>query len=141
MKKVVISVLVAAGLFGFNFSNASNSNSTTNQNQLQEYNYGYVVEGKVLRAYKAPGFGPRRFEWLFMDVETKNGIVKVGIAPTFRVSNLPINEGDRVRVNGYTPPYWPNGVIKAWDIYDVSQKKDYPIVGWGPGRRWGRFYR
>ena len=53
------------------------------------------------------------------------------IAPTFRISNLPIKEGDEVSVNGFTPLKFSNGVIKAVDIYDMTQKKDYPISRWG----------
>jgi len=58
---------------------------------------------------------------------------KIGIAPAFRISNLPIKEGDIVKVKGITPPIWPSGSIRAWDIYDVTQKKDYPIAGWRRG--------
>ena len=58
-----------------------------------------------------------------MDVKTDKGIEKVGIAPAFRISNLPIKEGDIVKVKGITSPVWPSGSIRVWDIYDVTQKK------------------
>jgi hypothetical protein len=122
MKKILVSgILAAATLFGFNLSNQPVQNS----------NCGFVIEGKVIKAYTQKGYGPKGFEWLFMDVKTKNKIIKVGIAPTFRISNLPVNEGDIVKIKGFTPPYWPTGVIKAWDIYDESQHRDYVISGWG----------
>ncbi len=121
MKKLAILILTAMALFGFN-SIKSNDNAQTG-----------VIEGKVIKAYTAEGYGRMGNEWLFMDVQTKNGIIKVAIAPTFRISNLGIKEGDEVRVNGFTPPMFPSGVIKAFDIYDVTQKRDYPISGYGRG--------
>ena len=115
MKKIVLASLLSLSLFGFN--------------SIQG-NSGNVVEGKVVKAYTQTGYGRMGANWLFMDVKDKNGnIIKVAIAPTFKISNLPINEGDEVKVNGFTPPMFPNGVIKAFDIYDVTQKKDYPISG------------
>jgi len=74
-----------------------------------------------------------------MDVETSNGVVSVGIAPTFVISNLPVREGDIVEVRGFTPPFWGSNTLRAWDIYDVTQKRDYPIAGPGIGGRgcWG----
>ncbi len=127
MKKFTMLIITAMALFGFN-SIQGNTNSQAG-----------VIEGKVIKAYTAPGFGRMGNEWLFMDVKGKNGkIYKIAIAPTFRISNLPINEGDEVRVSGFTPPIFPVGVIKATDIYDVTQKKDYPIWGggYGPKGRW-----
>jgi hypothetical protein len=121
MKRAVLAGLIGVALFGFNLSNKP-------QNYTPD-----VIEGKVIKAYIQKGYGPRGFEWLFMDVKTKNGVIKVGIAPSFRISNLPVNEGDVVKVEGFTPPYWPKGVIKAWDIYDKTQHRDYPIVGRGCG--------
>ncbi len=118
MKKLSMLILTAMALFGFN----SIQNSTNS-----------AVTGKVVKAYVDKGYGRMGNEWLFMDVKTNIGIVKVVIAPTFRISNLGIKEGDEVRVNGFTPPMFPNGVIKAFDIYDVTQKKDYPISGYGRG--------
>ena len=109
MKKIVMSVLVVMTLFGFNSINNA-------------------IEGKVIKAYTQKGYGRMANEWLFMDVKGKDGkIYKIAIAPTFRISNLPINEGDEVRVSGFTPPMFPADVIKATDIYDITQKRDYPI--------------
>jgi hypothetical protein len=137
MKKLLLATLIGVGLFGFN---SIDGKVNTKIQQVQNNSNNYILSGKVRKAYTQTGYGPRGFEWLFMDVETKNGVIKIGIAPTFRISNLPINEGDIVKIDGFTPPYWPKGVIKAWDIYDVTQKKDYPIVGfrkgYGPGWRW-----
>ena len=145
MKRLLVATLLGASLFAFNTVNGVSNNSNTSAN----YYNSYQIEGKVLKAYTQPGFGPRGVEWLFMDVKTDKGIVKVGIAPTFIISNLPIKEGDIVKVNGITPPIWPRGSIRAWDIYDVTQKKDYPIAGttrgygpgWGRGWRYGGYYR
>jgi hypothetical protein len=136
MKRLLVTALLGASLFGFNTVNGVSNDS-------------YQIKGKVLKAYIQPGFGRRGVEWLFMDVKTDKGIEKVGIAPTFIISNLPIKEGDIVKVNGITPPIWPRGSIRAWDIYDVTQKKDYPIAGttrgygpgWGRGWRYGGYYR
>ena len=117
MKKYIMFVLMSITLFGFNsIQNANPNNSIT---------------GKVVRAYVSEGYGKMRHNWLFMDIATKNGIVTVAIAPTFKISNLPINEGDEVRVSGVNPPMFPRGVIKAFDIYDITQKRDYPISGYG----------
>ena len=115
MKKLLLASMVVLSLFGFNsIQNNVNSNYT----------------GKVIKAYVDKGYGRMEANWLFMDVKTKNGnIIKVAIAPTFKISNLPINEGDEVRVSGFTPYMFPNGVIKAFDIYDITQKRDYPISG------------
>ena len=115
MKKIVIASLLSLSLFGFNSIVNSNAN---------------LIEGKVVKAYVEKGYGRMEANWLFMDVKDKNGkTIKVAIAPTFKISNLPIKEGDDVRVNGFTPPMFSNGVIKAFDIYDVTQKRDYPISG------------
>jgi len=117
MKKLYLSTLVAVStLFGFQGIH----NNTT-----------YSIEGKVLKAYTQNGYGRMQNQWLFMDVKTDKEKVQIAIAPTFRISNLGIKEGDIVKINGITPPMWPAGVIKAWDIYDVTQKKDYPISGHG----------
>ncbi|MEO1927483.1 MAG: hypothetical protein ABGX26_02185 [Nautiliaceae bacterium] len=130
MKKTVLLSMVAAALFGFNsLNNSSHSNYQTTSPNLK---------GKVIKAYIQPGYGPRGYNWLFMDVKSDNGnVYKVGIAPTFVYSNLPINEGDEVEVSGVTPPTWPSDSIRAWDIYDVTQHKDYPIRGMARGYRWG----
>jgi len=116
MNKLFISAVLAGSLFAFN-----NVQNNTN----------YVLEGKVVKAYTQNGYGRMQNQWLFMNVKTKDGIRQVAIAPTFRISNLGINEGDIIKVNGFTPPMFPAGVIKAWDIYDETQKKDYPISGNG----------
>jgi len=121
MKKITILLVAFIILFGFNLSN-------------QTVYTSQQLDGKVIKAYKAEGYGPRHFEWLFMDIKTNKGIVKVAIAPIFRISNLPIKEGDEVKVSGFFPPYW-SGTMKAWDIYDVSQQQDYPISGYGCCRR------
>ena len=131
MKKLTVLILFTIALFGFN-SIQGNANSQVG-----------VIEGKVIKAYTDRGYGRWGNEWLFMDVKGKDGkIYKIAIAPTFRIPNLPINEGDEVRVSGFTPPIFPAGVIKATDIYDITQKRDYPIWGgiYGPGGRWG-YYR
>ena len=116
MKKVIFAFVFTVLLFGFHFIESSS----------------YSVVGKVLKAYKAPGYGRMASEWLFMDVKDKKGnIVKIAIAPTFRIPNLGVNEGNEVKILGFTPPMFPNGVIKATDIYDVTKKRDYPV--WGGG--------
>ena len=117
MKKFALSVLLAISLFGFNsIKNNQNYPSPT-------------IKGKVIKAYIQTGYGRMGNEWLFMDVKTKDGIIKIAIAPTFRIPNLPINEGDEVEVYGFNPPVFPENVIKATDIYDITQHKDYPIWG------------
>ena len=136
MKKMLLATLLGVNLFAFNTVNGVSNNS-------------YQMKGKVVKAYTQSGFGRRGVEWLFMDVKTNKSIEKVGIAPTFIISNLPIKEGDIVKVNGITPPVWPSGSIRALDIYDVTQKKDYPIAGTtrgyapgcGRGWRYGGYYR
>ena len=121
MKKLLVFSLLTLSLFGFN-------------SIQQTVNNPPVIQGKVIKAYTAPGYGRMESSWLFMNIKDKNGkIIKIAIAPTFRISNLPINEGDEVRVNGFTPPRFPNGVVKAFDIYDITQNKDYPISGCGRG--------
>jgi len=118
MKKLALSALLALSLFGFD--------SIKNSQPVP------TLKGKVVKAYTQAGSGRMGNEWLFMDVKGNDGkIYKVAIAPTFRISNLPIKEGDEVSVNGFTPLRFSNGVIKAVDIYDLTQKKDYPISGWG----------
>ena len=118
MKKLALSALLALSLFGFD--PIKNSQPTP------------TLKGKVVKAYTQAGYGRMGNEWLFMDVKGNDGkIHKVAIAPTFRISNLPIKEGDEVAVNGFSHPRFSNGVIKAVDIYDMTQKKDYPISGWG----------
>jgi len=113
MKKVLSGLVLVSVLFGFN--NIQNSSN-------------YDVSGKVIRAYKQAGYGRMAREWLFMDIKTKNGVRQIAIAPTFRISNLDIKEGDEVKISGFIPPMWV-GVIKACDIYDITQKRDYPICG------------
>ncbi len=118
MKKFIILIGMVVALFGFD--SISNPNSGT-------------IEGKVTKAYTQQGYGKWKKEWLFMDIVSDNGTTyKIAIAPTFRISNLPIKEGDRVKVDGFTPSMFPQGVIKAVNIYDITQQKDYPIAGWGP---------
>jgi len=118
MKKLLISTILTLSLFGFD--SIKNSQPTP------------ILKGKVIKAYTQAGYGRMGNEWLFMDVKGNDGkIYKVAIAPTFRIPNLPIKEGDEVSVNGFIPPMLSNGVIKAVDIYDITQKKDYPISGWG----------
>ena len=137
MKRLLVATLLGASLFAFNTVNGVSNNSNTSANYYNTYQF----QGKVVKAYTQPGFGPRGFEWLFMDVQTDKGIVKVGIAPTFIISNLPIKEGDIVRVNGITPPIWPSRSIRALDIYDITQQKNYPIAGGGRECRYKEYYR
>ena len=134
MKKTVIALIFAASLFGFNAVNGSALNKTANASGFNTP----VLKGKVIKAYVRPGYGPRGYDWLFMDVKTASGVVHVGIAPVFVMSNLPVNEGDEVEVSGFTPPVWAEDSFKAIDIYDLTQKKDYPVAGYGRGcgRRW-----
>jgi len=114
MKKLLLTTILAGSLFAFNgIQNSASLN----------------VEGQVIKTYKQNGYGRMKREWLFMDIKTKDGMRQVAIAPTFRISNLEIKTGDIVKVNGFTPAMFPIGVIKAWDIYDETQKKDYPISG------------
>jgi len=116
MKKILVLVFVVGSLFAFNSIRGGGNSS--------------VIEGKVIKAYTQTGFGRMQNEWLFMDVKSNNKIYHIAIAPTFRIPNLGINEGDIVKVNGFIPPVFSNGYIKAFDIYDITQKKDYPISGY-----------
>ena len=121
MKRFLLSVGLISSLLAFD--NIQNNTS-------------YIVEGKVIKAYTQNGYGRMQNQWLFMNIKTSNGVIRqIAIAPTFRISNLPIKEGDIVKINGFTPPMFPIGVIKAWDIYDKTQKKDYPISGYNGYRR------
>jgi hypothetical protein len=137
MKKLLVAVILGASLFGFNIVYGVSNNTNTSLNYYNTYQF----QGKVVKAYTQSGFGRRGVEWLFMDVQTDKGIIKVGIAPTFVMSNLPIKEGDIVKIEGITPPIWPKGTIRALDIYDVTQKKDYLIRGFGRGWRYREYYR
>jgi len=116
MKKILVLVFVVGSLFAFNSIRGGGNSS--------------VIEGKVIKAYTQTGFGRMQNEWLFMDVKSNNKIYHIAIAPTFRIPNLGINEGDIVKVNGFIPPVFSNGYVKAFDIYDITQKKDYPISGY-----------
>ena len=124
MKKLALIVTVGAlSLFGFN---------------LNLNNQG-VVEGRVIKGYTKAGFGKMGREWLFMDIKDKSGNIRhIAIAPTIKIPNLPIKEQDEVRVNGFTPPMFPQGVIKATDIYDVTQNRDYIVSGCKRGRGYWR---
>ena len=124
MKKLMAVLLVAVSLFSFQ--------SISRQKSIP------MEKGIVVKAYTQRGYGRMGYEWLFMDIKTKDGrIVHVAIAPTFRIGNLPINEGDVVEVDGFTPSTFPKGVIKAVNIYDVTQKREFPISRWG---RYGYAY-
>jgi len=126
MKKFVLFILVLSSLFAF---------------RNIEGNYSNYIIGKVIRAYTKAGFGRWGREWLFMDVKSKdNKVYHIAIAPTFVISNLGIIEGDEVKVAGFVPPIFPNGYIKAVDIYDVTQKRDYPISGFGNCPHYGEYY-
>ena len=121
MKKLALSALLALSLFGFD--SIKNSQPTP------------TLKGKVVKAYTQTGYGRHNSNWLFMDIKGNEGkIHKVAIAPTFRISNLSIKEGDEVSVNGFTPTRFSNGVIKAVDIYDMTQKRDYRVSGYGHNR-------
>ena len=119
MKKLLLFSAIAISLFGFN--------------SIAHHTQGYIdsedsFSGKVVKAYIANGYGRAQNEWLFMDLKTDSGrVLKVAIAPTFKIPNLPINEGDEVKVSGFTPLHFPNGVIKVVDIFDKTQNRDYPI--------------
>ena len=117
IKRILLASLVVGNLFAF--KSISYQNNST-------------IQGVVLKAYIDRGYGKWRNKWLFIDIKSNGKIYKIAIAPIFKISNLPINEGDEVKVDGFTPPVFPNGVIKAVEIYDITQKKDYPI--------WGRHY-
>ena len=122
-KKFLVWIGLTSLMFGFSsIEGASTSPSSTSQS---------YVRGKVIRAYHRPGFGRAQNKWLFMDIKTPSGIVAVGIAPVFKISNLPIKVGDVVDVRGMRPPLWSPNTFKAWDIYDVTQRRDYPIGGRG----------
>jgi len=126
MKKIVMLISIISALLAF---------------RNIENNYSNYIVGKVVKAYTQAGFGRGGREWLFMDVKSKDGkVYHIAIAPTFVISNLGINEGDEVKVAGFVPPIFPNGYIKAVNIYDVTQKRDYPIAGFGNCPHYGYGY-
>jgi hypothetical protein len=47
------------------------------------------------------------------------------------MSDIGVKEGDEVSIKGYRPPMWPPMLIKAYEIYDYTQNKDYKIKGGG----------
>jgi hypothetical protein len=135
--KIGIGVALGATLL-FGFNSVAGVNGTTSAPPTTfTYAGTPAVAGKVVRAYIRRGFGPAGYDWLFMDVQTGGRVVSVGIAPTFVLSNLPIKEGDIVEVWGITPPPWPDNTLRAWEIYDKTQKRDYPVAGPGAGWRGG----
>jgi len=114
MKKVVIFIAIISSLFGF-------------QNIQGEDASNYIV-GKVVKAYTNKGLGRWGREWLFMDVKTGGKVFHVALAPTFKLPNIGINEGDEVKIKWFRPTSFPPGYVKAVEIYDITQKKSYSIA-------------
>ena len=114
MKKIVLPAILAVSLFGFN--------------TVGHHSFTSNIEGKVIKAYTQEGYGKHSNQWLFMDIKDKDGkIHQIAIAPTFKIANLNIKEGDNVKIDGFTSSMFQTRIIKAVDIYDLTQKKDYPI--------------
>ena len=65
MKRFFVATFLGVSLFAFNTVNGVSNNSNTPANYYNTYQF----QGKVVKAYTQPGFGPRGFEWLFMDVK------------------------------------------------------------------------
>jgi len=95
------------------------------------------IEGTVKKVKKVPGWGRRRIYWWVLEVETENGILEVSVAPSWWYPYLNIKEGDKIFVEGFTPPVWRfrgiNGIM-ACKLVDETTNVSYDFSF----RRWCR---
>ncbi|WP_163327812.1 hypothetical protein GFV12_03735 [Desulfurobacterium thermolithotrophum] len=89
---------------------------------------GVSFEGTVVNVKQVPGYRRQNIKWWAIDVQTKDGTIEVRIAPTWMYSTINIYKGDKVKVNGYVPPYWTmKGIdgIMACKVVDETKKEIY----------------
>ncbi|TCK06317.1 DUF2202 domain-containing protein [Phorcysia thermohydrogeniphila] len=87
-----------------------------------------VVEGKVLKVEKVPGFGRRKVMWWTVDVKTGNGTVKVWLVPVWRYPSINLRPGDEVKVTGFVPPYWQISGIEGMMACLVENKSAGALI-------------
>jgi len=63
------------------------------------------IKGSVVKVYQLLGIRNKNVKWWTADVETKDGIVKVAIAPDWLVPEVHVSAGDYVEVEGFQGLY------------------------------------
>ena len=100
------------------------------------------LSGQVVKVSKVPGIRRSSVYWWQVTVKTSDGEVPVKVAPVWWYPELPVREGDRVKVVGYRPPYWViKGInqVMACKLVDETSGKTIDLSSWRrPCRRFAR---
>ncbi len=99
---------------------------------------GNKILGTVVSVKKVPGFRRKNITWWAIDVQTNSGTVEVRIAPTWWYPSININKGDKVRITGFTPPYWRVKGINGLIACKVEDKTTGVIYNFLRLRKWCR---
>jgi hypothetical protein len=95
---------------------------------LATFLFGEVYTGVVTDKYIQNKFGEK---WLILNLNSQGRFVQVLVAPVSVMNKIGVKTGDKVSVEAYRPPMWPPMVVKAYDIFDNTQNKNYKIKGGG----------
>jgi hypothetical protein len=95
---------------------------------LSAFAFANIYSGKVMAKYTQTRFGKN---WLVLNLNKNGRFIQVMVAPTSVMSSIGVKVGDNVTIKGFTPPMWPPMLVKAYEIYDNTQNKDYKIKGGG----------
>ena len=88
-----------------------------------------TLNGKVVKCYKRIySSGEIKNEWFFIDLSVKNKIFHIAVVPVSKISNIPIQKGDKVKVTGFISNNLENNIFNAVYIYDFTQKKKYILA-------------
>jgi hypothetical protein len=100
------------------------------------------LSGQVVKISKVPGIRRSSVYWWQVTVKTSDREVPVRVAPVWWYPELPVREGDRVKVVGYRPPYWViKGInqVMACKLIDETSGRTIDLSSWRrPCRRFSK---
>ncbi len=99
---------------------------------------GNKILGTVVSVKKVPGFRRKNITWWAIDVQTSSGTTEVRIAPTCWYPTININKEDKVKITGFTPPYWIIKGLNGLIACRVEDKTTGVIYDFLKLRRWCR---
>ncbi len=83
-----------------------------------------TLTGKVIAVEQKPGIRRQNIRWWVIKVKTEDATeVEVRVAPLFKLGDLNISKGDKVKVKWYMPPAWRQGGVMACEIEDITTGK------------------
>ena len=125
----VLLLLLALSITGVVLQTCATSTALTDQTKI-------VIQGTVINVKQVPGFNRPNITWWTIDVQTATGTIEVRIAPTWWYPTLNIRKGDRVKVTGFTPPFWVVRGINGLMACRVEDETTGAVYDFSNFRKW-----